>query len=143
MLEVGNGGMNEEACRVRMSLWSLLAAPLIATRDLTHASPAALAILTNPEVIPVGQDPAGIQGSRVSQEGPIEVWVEPLSDGSKAVGLFVFEDGMAPASVNFRDIGLGDSATVRDLWARKDLGTFRGNYTVTIPFHHVVMTKVK
>ncbi len=143
MLEIGNGGMGEDEWRVQMSLWSILAAPLIATLDLTHAPPAALAILTNPEVIAVDQDSSGIPGQRISKEGPLEVWMKPLADGSKAVGLFNFEDGLAPITVNFRDIGLAESASLRDLWARKDLGVFKGSYTATIPFHQVVLIKAR
>ena len=88
MLEVGNGKMNEEEYRTHMSLWCLLAAPLLAGNDLSKMTPETLAILTNPEVIAVDQDPLGIQGHRVAQEGQLEVWVKPLADGSKAVGLF-------------------------------------------------------
>ena len=34
MLEIGNGGMTETEYRTHMSLWSMLAAPLIAGNDL-------------------------------------------------------------------------------------------------------------
>ena len=51
-------------------------------------TPEALAILCNPEVIAVDQDPAGVQGRLGAQEGLLEVWVKPLAVGSKAVGLF-------------------------------------------------------
>ena len=34
MLEIGNGGMTADEYRTHMSLWSLLAAPLIAGNDL-------------------------------------------------------------------------------------------------------------
>jgi alpha-galactosidase len=36
-----------------------------------------------------------------------------------------------------------DSVRVRDLWARKDLGTFHGSYAATVPGHGAVMLKVK
>ena len=35
MLEVGNGGMNDDEYRTHMSLWAILAAPLIAGNDLS------------------------------------------------------------------------------------------------------------
>ncbi len=143
MLEIGNGGMGEDEWRVQMSLWSILAAPLIATLDLTHAAPTALAILGNPELIAVDQDPAGVQGYRISQEGPLQIWTKPLADGSQAVGLFNFEDGTVPITVHFRDIGLGESAFVRDLWAGKDMGIFKESYTGNVPFHGVAMIKVR
>src|SRR5215471_3115353 len=106
MLEVGNGGMQEDEYRTHMSLWCLLAAPLLAGNDLTNMSPTTLSLLTNPELIALDQDPAGIQGHRVAQEGPLEVWVKPLADGSKAVGLFNRSNSDAPLTANFREIGV-------------------------------------
>ena len=144
MLQVGKGGMTNDEYRTQMSLWCLLAAPLIASNDLTKMTPETLAILTNREVIAVDQDPAGIQGHRVAQEGPLEVWMKPLADGSKAVGLFNRGHYSAnPVTVYFKDIGLAETAGVRDLWAGKDLGTFTKSFTATVPNHGVVMIKVK
>ncbi|MCL5287334.1 MAG: glycoside hydrolase family 27 protein [Acidobacteria bacterium] len=143
MLEVGNGKMSDDEYRVHMSQWCILAAPLLSGNDLSKMTPATLAILTNPEVIAVDQDAAGIQGHRVSEEGPLQVWMKPLADGSRAVGLFNLGTSNMTMTVYFREIGVGESATVRDLWARKDLGTFKDSFTATVPRHGVVFVKVK
>ena len=143
MLLVGLKKINDNENRTQMSLWCLLAAPLLVSPDLAKASPATLAILTNPEVIAVDQDAAGIQGHRVSEEGPLEVWVKNLADGSKAVGLFNRGEGPNPVTVNFKDVGVKKSAAVRDLWAAKDLGTFKQSFSATVPRHGVVMVKIK
>jgi alpha-galactosidase len=45
--------------------------------------------------------------------------------------------------VNFRDVGLGNSAVVRDLWAKKDLGAFPETYSAVVPQHGVVLIQVK
>jgi alpha-galactosidase len=143
MLEVGNGKMNSDEYRTHMSLWCLLAAPLLAGNDLAKMSPETLAILTNPEVIGIDQDPAGIQGHRVAEEGPLEVWVKPLADGSKAVGLFNRGESMMPVTAYFRDVGAADSADIRDLWARTDRGVFKGSFTAEVPSHGVVLVKAR
>jgi len=162
MLEVGNNGgdntvadatlvqapiyrkgMSEEEYRTHMSLWCLLAAPLIVGADLSRLKPSDLSILTNPQVVAVDQDPLGIQGRRVAKEGSLEVWMKPLAGGSKAVGLFNRELATTPLTAFFRDIGVGDNARVRDLWAGKDLGEFHEKYTVNIPGHGVVLIEVK
>jgi alpha-galactosidase len=143
MLEVGNGKMSAEEYRTHMSLWCLLAAPLLAGNDLAKMSPETLAILTNPEVIAIDQDPAGIQGHRVAQEGPLEVWVKPLADGSKAVGLFNRGESLMPVTAYFEDVGVGDSAEIRDLWARKDLGIYKASFATQVPRHAVVLVKMK
>ena len=143
MLEVGNGHMNADEYRTHMSLWCLLAAPLISGNDLATMSPETLAILTNPDVVALDQDPAGTEGYRVSEEGPLEVWVKPLADGSKAVGLFNRGESTMPVTVHFKEIGLNGTVSIRDLWARKDLGTFNGSYTAQVPRHGVALLKIK
>jgi len=143
MLEVGNGGMNADEYRTHMSLWCILAAPLITGNNLAAMDAGTRNLLTNPEVLAIDQDPLGIQGHRIKQEGPIEVWMKPLNDGSAALGLFNRGWGAMPVTVAFRDTGLGSSADVRDLWARKDLGPFQEKYTAIVPQHGVVMIKVK
>jgi alpha-galactosidase len=142
MLEIGNGTLTVDEEKTQMSLWCILAAPLLAGNDLRTMSPQTLAILTNLEVISVDQDPDGIQGHRVAEEGPLEVWMKPLSDGSKAVGLFNRETGEARITLNFSDIGVRGAARIRDLWKRQNLGLFRSSFTATVPAHGVVMVKV-
>ena len=143
MLLVGLGKITDDESRTQVGLWSLLAAPLIASADLRKISSASLAILSNPEIIAVDQDPAGVQGHRIAQEGPLDVWMKPLADGSKAVGLFNRGEDAAPITVYFKDAGAGQSATLRDLWTRKDLGIFRDSFTVEVPMHGVVMIRMK
>jgi alpha-galactosidase len=143
MLEIGNKQMNEDESKTHMSLWAILAAPLLAGNDLSKMSRSTAAILTNSEVIQVDQDSAGMQGRRIRQVGPLEIWMKPLSDGSKAVGLFNTDWGSMPMTVNFREIGLGASASIRDLWTHKDLGNFQESFTATVPKHGVVMIKAQ
>jgi len=143
MLEIGNGGMSHDEYVTHMSLWAMLAAPLLAGNDLSKMSAADLAILTNKEVIAVDQDAKGAQGRRVAQEGPLEVWAKPLADGSYAVGLFNGSESAAPITLELKDIGMSSSAQIRDLWAHRDLGSFSGSYTVTVAKHGAAMLKVK
>ena len=142
MLEIGNGGMRPDEYRVHMSLWCLLAAPLITGNDLTQMTPETRAILTNPGVIAVDQDPLGVEGQRVWEEGPLEIWMKPLAGGSKAVGMFNREQSTIKITIKFSQIGIRGRASVRDLWARKDLGVFTGGYSADVAEHGVVMIKV-
>ena len=143
MLEVGNGGMNEDEYKTHMSLWAILAAPLLAGNDLTKMTPETVALLTNKEVIAVDQDPAGKQGDRVAEEGPIEVWAKPLADGSKAVGIFNRHHLTLTAHVDFRALGFAHPVKARDLWSGKDLGQVGPEYSVQVPAHGVLFLKVK
>ena len=122
-----------------------MAAPLITGNDLRTMSGEILDILTNEEVIAVNQDPAGVQGTRVVDNGDLEVWLKPLCtlDGpEKAVALLNRSGGTADISVAFSDIGVSGAATVRDLWAHTDLGEFQDSFSASVPSHGVVMVKI-
>ncbi len=104
-----------------MSLWALLAAPLLAGNDLRAMTPDIAAILTNPDVIAVDQDRLGRQGRRVRKDGDLEIWSKALDGGAYAVGLF--NRGESPAEVSAACAELGACGyRVRDLWLRRDLG---------------------
>jgi alpha-galactosidase len=47
MLEIGNGKLSADENRTQMSLWSTLAAPLLAGNDVSHMTADDLTILTN------------------------------------------------------------------------------------------------
>jgi alpha-galactosidase len=142
MLEVGNGGMSLDEYRTHMSLWAILAAPLIAGNDVTRMTEDTRSILLNREVIAVDQDKLGIQGDRVHAEGPYEVWMKPLSGGARAVALFNRNGYPYPMTFEFSAVGFDGPVQARDLWAHKDLGTLAGSYTVSVPPHGVVLLRL-
>ena len=123
MLEVGNGGMSAVEYQTHISLWALLAAPLLAGNDLTTMTPETIALLTNREVIAIDQDPAGNQGSRVWAKGANEVWAKKLADGSQAVGFFNRSDEMADAHISrsswSSDLGFVASVTAQECMVRE------------------------
>jgi len=85
-------------------------------------------LLLNAEVLGINQDVTP-QGRPLS-DTDLSVWARHLSDGSVAVALYNERDNAALLSVDFSELGLpGDaSATVRDLWAKADEGTFSKRY---------------
>jgi len=142
MLEVGNGGMNEEEYRTHMTLWALLAAPLLAGNDLSTMKPETIAMLTNREVIAIDQDRLGEPADRVWAEGSQEIWARPLADGSKAVGVFNRFSWPQTIGINFHDLGYKGSVKARDIWAAKDLGALPSHYTARVAGHGVLLLRV-
>ncbi|MBO9712989.1 MAG: glycoside hydrolase family 27 protein [Sphingomonas sp.] len=144
MLEVGNGGMSDDEYRAHFALWAMLAAPLMAGNDIAGMSPATHAILTNAEIIAIDQDPLGRQARRVWKQGDLEIWARPLADGSRAVALL--NRGPAPASIRVDWLQLAypaaTRASVRDLWAHRDLGRMTGGYETQVRSHAAVVLKV-
>jgi alpha-galactosidase len=144
MLEVGNGGMTTEEYRAHFSLWSLLAAPLIAGNDLRDMKPEIRDILTNREVIAVNQDPLGSQGRRVLKSGDQEVWAKQMQDGSRTVVLLNRDVSEKEIGFSWENLGYPShvSAGVRELWRAKDLGQFKGKFSTAVAPHSVVMLRV-
>jgi alpha-galactosidase len=143
MLEIGNGGMTDTEYQTHMSLWSLLAAPLLAGNDLRSVSPAILKLLANKEVIAIDQDPLGKQARRVAKDGDLEVWARPLSGGAYAVGLFNRGASPSKATARWSDVGFSGTARVRDLWAHAARGEAAEEFSSDVPAHGVVLIKVE
>jgi alpha-galactosidase len=142
MLEIGNDGMTDEEYRTHMSLWSMLAAPLLAGNDLRRMSEATKDILMNTEVIAIDQDPAAKPAKLVKKNGMTEVWERPLHDGSLAVALFNRGDQPAEVSVSWAAAGLaGRKLSVRDLWKHQAVEPGREAYAATVPVHGVVLLR--
>jgi alpha-galactosidase len=149
MLQVGNGGMTVPEYQIQMSLWSIMAAPLIAGNDLTqllnqkdNLQQQYLALLTNPNIIAVDQDSLGAQGYRVWQQGPQEIWKKPMADGSTVVGVFNRVIGNAIVALPFQDIGITGTVNAINLWTGKHLGNIHDGYKVTVAGMDAVMIKL-
>ncbi len=142
MLEVGNGGMSSDEYRTHMTLWSLLAAPLLAGNDLRSMSDDTQAILMNREVIAIDQDPDAKPVKEILEQGPTVIAARPLSDKSVAVGLFNRGEAEATVVLRWSDIGFQGAPAVRDLWAHKDLGRIADRFSAKVPAHGVVLIKV-
>jgi alpha-galactosidase len=142
MLEIGNGGMTDTEYRTHMSLWSILAAPLLAGHDVRSMTDATKEILTNREVIAIDQDKLGAQGYRIRQDGELEVWKKPLADGM-ALGLFNRSAAPARMTVKWSEAGISaNNPKVRDLWAHQDVEA-PGQFTAEVPAHGVVLLRVR
>jgi alpha-galactosidase len=125
-----------------VSLWSLIAAPLIFSGDITRLDEFALGLLCNDEVIDVDQDALGRPGRRIAKDGSAEVWARELSDGSLAVGLFNRGDREAKVTARWSDLSLTHLRVVRDLWRQKDLGKFSNEFQAQVAAHGVVLVRM-
>jgi alpha-galactosidase len=145
MLEIGNGGLNMTESRAHFSMWCILAAPLMAGNDIRSMTPEVRNILTNAEAIAIDQDPLGQQGKRVRKNNGLEVWSKQLADGGRAVALLNRSASEADIAVSWTEIGYPDTlaASVRDTWAKKDLGSLKGKVSASVPSHGVVLLRIR
>lgn len=145
LLQIGNSGMSMTEYQSQMSLWAISAAPLIAGNDLTQMTPATLAILSNPDVIAVDQDPAGKQGTLIDDDGHgLQVYSKVLAgSGARAVAILNRSELTVRAVLNFSMLGLNDRVLVRDLWARRSLGTIDKSLVIdSIAPHETKMFRI-
>ena len=132
---------NEQYSHV--SLWCLVAAPLIFSGDITRLDDFTSNLLNNDEVIDVDQDPLGKPGRRVAVNDHCEVWARDLEDGTKAVGLFNRGEAPATAVAKWTDLGVTGKQRVRDLWRQKDLASCQDQFETVVPRHGVVLVRLR
>jgi alpha-galactosidase len=125
-----------------MSLWCLMAAPLIYSGDMSKLDEFTLNVLCNPEVIEVNQDPLGECGEVIQHDKETFLMVKKLMDGSLAVGLFNRSNKESEITVNWSELNVTGKKQIRDLWHQKDLGVFKDKFCEIVPAQGVVMVKI-
>jgi alpha-galactosidase len=115
--------LTADESRTLMTLWSMARSPLVIGSNLTRIDPATEALYTNPEVIAVDQHSR--ENHELSRKGSVVVWTAaPESGGGRYLAIFNLGDAAQEVNYAWKDVGLpGGSHAVRDLWARKDLGS--------------------
>jgi alpha-galactosidase len=122
-----------------ISLWSLLAAPLLLGNDLTQLDAFTRNLLTNDEVIAVDQDPLGSAARRILDRDDWQVWVRPLADGRQAIGVFNLGTEFRTLALDPAELGLTADAPLRDLWRQRSAGRLHAGYAARVPAHGVLL----
>jgi alpha-galactosidase len=135
-----------------ISLWSLLAAPLLIGSDMAKLDEFTLSLLTNDEVLAVDQDELGKQATCVIKISEIDgmvadvrVYEKELVDDGRAIGFFNL--GPEAVSLDFNDFSklqLSGKQTVRDLWRQQNIATLdpaKESLPLAIPGHGVLLYK--
>jgi alpha-galactosidase len=142
MLEVGNGGMTGTEYQAHFSLWCILAAPLMAGNDLRSMTAEIKNILTNKEVIALDQDPLGIQGSKIRDDGDFEVWLKPLQGGD--VGVCFLNRSAAPKDfrIEWKDLSINGKFKIKDLWNKKSVEDLSATFSSKVDSHGVILLRL-
>jgi len=143
MLEVGNPGLTLAESRAHFSLWSLLAAPLMAGNDVRKMASGIREILTDPEVIAVDQDPLGKQGYRFMDHPGKQIWAKELSGGEWAVCFFNSGDAPLQLRIDWNHLSfLEGTFRIRDLWRKKDMGRTTAEFRGSVAPHDVILMRL-
>ena len=125
-----------------LSMWSLMAAPLIFSGDVTRLDKFTRNVLCNREVIDVNQDALGKQAALIDKSGEYFILAKDMEDGSKAVGIFNASEIPLDLKVTWPSLGLRGPAKVRDVWRQKYLGVFDKEFAVTLPRYGVTLIRI-
>jgi hypothetical protein len=136
-VDVGNGAMDGLTKAERQSyltLWAISKSPLFTGDDLTALDSYGVSLLTNREVIAVDQNASPV-ARPVTPVGDQQVWATRNADGSYTVALFNLAGAPAAVTADWASLGFTGNASVRDLWNKQNLGTYRNKITEALPAH--------
>jgi alpha-galactosidase len=125
-----------------MALWCLMASPLFFSGDMEKLDAFTLGILCSPEMIEINQDPLGQCARLQARTKDGFVLVKKMADGSWAVGFCNSSGKPAEFGITWSDLGLAESASVRDCWRMRDLGMYEKRFTATMPPRFVGVYRV-
>ena len=137
MLEVGRS-LTAEEDKTHFGMWCIMNSPLLIGCDLTTIRTTALQLLRNTELIALNQDTLYQQAYPVALTNGCHVLVKDIEtrNGTKrAFAIYNPNDDKRDATVSFKDICLDGNVTLRDVFQKRDLGEFTGQYEVTVPAH--------
>jgi alpha-galactosidase len=154
MMEVGRGmTLNED--RAHFSMWAMLAAPLMAGNDLRNMKKEVTEVLTNKDVLAVDQDSLGVQGLKFNDnENGVETWVKPLKNGDWAICFLNKSEQKQKIDFDWAKKYIADDISkktlntneatysLKDLWAKKNLGSTKKKLVAEIPSHDVLMIRL-
>ncbi|MFK3980050.1 NPCBM/NEW2 domain-containing protein [Micromonospora sp. NPDC050397] len=135
-------GMTDDEFRTQMTLWSVAAAPLVIGSDIRKLSQTSVDILSDPEVLAINQDRAGVQAVRVGPAGTTETWVKRLADGDRAVVLLNRGESSKTLTTKVSSVGLsGARFTVRNAWTNQ-VTESAGTISAAVPAHGAALFRV-
>ncbi len=111
-------GMSAAQFRTQFSMWAMLAAPLMVSADMISLSGTSETTISNRAAIAIDQDPAGLQARLLASNGNGQVWVKPLSDGSRAVALLNRGSGTLRIASSAAAVGMPAASgyLLRNIW---------------------------
>ena len=140
-------GQTDTEYKTEVTLWAVSSAPLLVATDVRNMSALQKRLLLNPEVIAVNQADGFNYGRVVGAGQSKQVWAKWMSNGCITVALYNSGSSSGDVSVQFSDLPPRNfwkkTYQVRDLWARKDLGSFEMSYTAAdVEAHGTVLLQL-
>ncbi len=128
--------------RTLMTLWSIARSPLMFGGNLPDNDDFTLSLMNNDEVLGVNRKASSSR--QLFAKGNQVAWVAEAAPNAKYFAAFNIGDaGEEQVRVNWSDLGLPSRCAVRDLWAKKDLGTERDGRTFPVKPHAAGLYRIE
>ena len=139
----GGTGCNDIEYQTNMSLWCIMASPLIATNDIRNMDENTKRILLNDEAISIDQDPLGKQGERKIADSVWNVFVKPLANGDYAIAILNRSDATQKSDIDFSSLGLEGKYEIEDVWQHKVVGKKEKKWKGNLQSHETKLFRLK
>ena len=92
-----------------------------------------LSLMTNPEIIGVNQYYHG--GKQLYRDENTVIWSAVSQNGNPIVAVFNISNEKMTVSADLEKYGISGKFSLRDLWARQDIGTVNGELICDVNSH--------
>ncbi|MEG0796077.1 MAG: putative Ig domain-containing protein [Odoribacter sp.] len=113
-------GCTLDEYRAHMSLWCMMASPLLSGNDVRNMADSVKEILLNPEIIAINQDLLGKQAKSVMLKDECEIFVKPLVDGT-AITVLNRGEKTKNIQINLSELGMDKVSSLRNVWTHQSL----------------------
>lgn len=132
--DLGGVGCTDVEYQSQMSLWCLMAAPLMISCDVRNMNDATKRILLNKDIIAINQDVLGKQAERKIKNDDWQVFAKPLANGNVALGILNVSDKTQTCNISLSSLGITGKSTAKDVWS-KQLMKVKDNIKASIASH--------
>lgn len=139
--DLGGVGCTNVEYQSQMSLWCLMASPLMITCDVRNMNDATKRILLNKDVIAIDQDVLGKQAERKIKNDTWQVFVKPLANGDLALGILNVSNKTQTADLNLSALGVTGKSTATDLWSKQAI-KIKNNIRITVASHETKLFRL-
>ncbi len=115
----GGNGCTDVEYQSQMSLWCLMAAPLMISCDVRNMNEATRHILMNKDIIAIDQDPLGKQAIRKINNDTWTVLIKPLSTGDYAIGVLNKSHKTQRFNMKLSELDLNGKFNGIDIWSKE------------------------
>jgi len=127
-----------------LSLWYISRMPLMIGGNLPETDPFTYDMITNKEALEVNRN--SINNRQIKFKNAIIIWTADIPNSEdKYLAFFNQWESFTPIDIKVQWSQLGLTGTeykVRDLWAKKDFGTFKNEFSAPINTHGAGLYKI-